>query len=680
MKAKQISSNECALIVLSFFIKKFTKQKISIEKLKDESNLSSKGLSLSELKELASSNNLEVNFFKCSADNLQKLESDEFPFATIIRENNFNHMVILHKIRKGKVYFYDPKKGDVKMKLEDFEIIYQNVVLEFKLNKDFQKIAPKQKAQKSKVKLSFLSTKISVFYFCVLMIDFLVTLGIAYANKLFFGILIEKSMLYLALSLFLILFWFILFNAYLKSFITKKLYQYSFNQFCLAKKESFLNLFTLNNKRFQKYDELEIYQRMQNYEFFIFYKLTFKSDVLADFLSFVISGVIFYLTNIYLISIVVIYCIFSLIICFFIKTNYDQNYRQIINNKLKEGNDFNNLSFSFKVNNDPILNETLLKKWLNQNNNSYKIVSNFYSNNINYGSIEGFLSIIAPIFILLIGAILTWHNKLSKTELIFFLTGASLFIKPVKNVTSHLQTYKKYKDCLEVLRIFEHNSKDIDEKNKSSLVFEQRIENIKISYLGYKFSSYKKLNIDNLIIDQKCIFEGNNGCGKTTLSKILSGVNDFDEGEILINNQIVRPFENNLVKQKIALIDSNEQKMSISLTQYLSVDNLNQFHSLLKETKLDILLSKVGIYDFETTMINELSKGQLQFVKLLKLFIFEYDVIIFDEAFENLSIEIFQIFQKYFQILLASKIVVEISHNQRYIFPSSKRITINGIK
>ncbi|QIW62414.1 ATP-binding cassette domain-containing protein [Mycoplasmopsis gallinacea] len=175
-------------------------------------------------------------------------------------------------------------------------------------------------------------------------------------------------------------------------------------------------------------------------------------------------------------------------------------------------------------------------------------------------------------------------------------------------------------------------------------------------------------------------FEGNNGCGKTTLSKILSGVNDFDEGEILINNQIVRPFENNLIKQKIALIDSNEQKMSISLAQYLSIANLNQFHSLLKETKLDVLLSKVGIYDFETTMINELSKGQLQFVKLLKLFIFEYDVIIFDEAFENLSTEIFQIFQKYFQILLASKMVIEISHNQRYIFPSSKRITINGIK
>ena len=64
---------------------------------------------------------------------------------------------------------------------------------------------------------------------------------------------------------------------------------------------------------------------------------------------------------------------------------------------------------------------------------------------------------------------------------------------------------------------------------------------IEISNICKSFGNKRVLNNFSLKIEDKCIvgIYGKNGCGKSTLSRILSGSLKPDEGKIFINNSEV---------------------------------------------------------------------------------------------------------------------------------------------
>ncbi|UWV83028.1 hypothetical protein [Mycoplasmopsis cynos] len=68
----------------------------------------------------------------------------------------------------------------------------------------------------------------------------------------------------------------------------------------------------------------------------------------------------------------------------------------------------------------------------------------------------------------------------------------------------------------------------------------------------------------------------------------------------------------------------------------------------------------------------------IAFVKILKLLIYDFDVVILDEAFENISIEVFKMLKQHLNQYLKDKIVIEISHNNKYIFDSGKEVYLNA--
>ncbi|UWV92027.1 hypothetical protein [Mycoplasmopsis cynos] len=51
---------------------------------------------------------------------------------------------------------------------------------------------------------------------------------------------------------------------------------------------------------------------------------------------------------------------------------------------------------------------------------------------------------------------------------------------------------------------------------------------------------------------------------------------------------------------------------------------------------------------------------------------------ILDEAFENISIEVFKMLKQHLNQYLKDKIVIEIAHNNKYIFDSGKEVYLNA--
>ena len=137
---------------------------------------------------------------------------------------------------------------------------------------------------------------------------------------------------------------------------------------------------------------------------------------------------------------------------------------------------------------------------------------------------------------------------------------------------------------------------------------------------------------------------GENGAGKSTLMKVLSGVHQMDEGEILMEGKSVK-IENPLASQLMGI--------SIIYQELSVLDNMNIAENIFlgrerrtgkvfadKKTmhaEAKRLLDEVGL-DVDThTMAGELSTAQKQMIEVAKALSFNSKIIIMDEPTSSLT-------------------------------------------
>ena len=137
---------------------------------------------------------------------------------------------------------------------------------------------------------------------------------------------------------------------------------------------------------------------------------------------------------------------------------------------------------------------------------------------------------------------------------------------------------------------------------------------------------------------------GENGAGKSTLMKVLSGVHQMDEGEILMEGKSVK-IENPLASQLMGI--------SIIYQELSVLDNMNIAENIFlgrekrsgrvfvdKKTmhaEARRLLDEVGL-DVDTyTMAGELSTAQKQMIEVAKALSFNSKIIIMDEPTSSLT-------------------------------------------
>ena len=131
---------------------------------------------------------------------------------------------------------------------------------------------------------------------------------------------------------------------------------------------------------------------------------------------------------------------------------------------------------------------------------------------------------------------------------------------------------------------------------------------------------------------------GENGAGKSTLMKVLSGVHQMDEGEILMEGKPVK-IENplasqlmgiSIIYQELSVLDN----MNIAENIFLGREKRNGRVFVDKKTmhaEARRLLDEVGL-DVDThTMAGELSTAQKQMIEVAKALSFNSKIIIMDE-------------------------------------------------
>ncbi len=133
---------------------------------------------------------------------------------------------------------------------------------------------------------------------------------------------------------------------------------------------------------------------------------------------------------------------------------------------------------------------------------------------------------------------------------------------------------------------------------------------------------------------------GPSGCGKTTLLRLIAGFEKPNRGLIKKNGQIIS--KNNY------LLTPERRKIGMVFQDYALFPHLNVWDNVcfgIKKKKQSIdravwLLSLLGIYEFKNRYPHELSGGQSQRVALARALAPGTSLVLLDEPFASLDVEV----------------------------------------
>jgi ABC-type sulfate/molybdate transport systems ATPase subunit len=132
---------------------------------------------------------------------------------------------------------------------------------------------------------------------------------------------------------------------------------------------------------------------------------------------------------------------------------------------------------------------------------------------------------------------------------------------------------------------------------------------------------------------------GESGCGKSTLLKLIYGLYDLDEGQILWNDTEVLGPKYNLIP---GMDFMKYLAQDFDLMPFITVsENVGKYLSNIypekKKERIAELLEIVEMMDFANVKAKNLSGGQMQRVALARVLALEPEVLLLDEPFSHID-------------------------------------------
>ena len=156
--------------------------------------------------------------------------------------------------------------------------------------------------------------------------------------------------------------------------------------------------------------------------------------------------------------------------------------------------------------------------------------------------------------------------------------------------------------------------------------------------------SYDKKNniIKNLSLDIKngeiFGFLGSNGAGKTTTIKMITGILDIDEGDILINNKSIKLNSIEAKKSFGYVPDNPDIFLNLKGIEYLNfIADMYEVNQQQRKQKIEELGKLFEIYEVLNEKIKNYSHGMRQKIIIIGSLLHEPENWIIDEQFTGLD-------------------------------------------
>jgi ATP-binding cassette subfamily B protein len=162
----------------------------------------------------------------------------------------------------------------------------------------------------------------------------------------------------------------------------------------------------------------------------------------------------------------------------------------------------------------------------------------------------------------------------------------------------YLKDLTKFSELEEVKTIIESNSEETI--NFESLEF----NNVSFKYPGSDNYILKGISF-KLENGRHYAFVGVNGAGKSTITKLLTGLYDDFEGEIYINSKSIRTYSQRQLKAFFSVVYQDFAKYYISMRDNIKIGSINSINA----EELDLQIKEAIDYIGLTKVVDKLPKG-----------------------------------------------------------------------
>ena len=615
---------------------------VPLNKLRELTHTNKDGVSAYNIKAAA-----EQIGFKVCGIRTNDLNNIPLPVIAHVVINNFNHYIVIYKINNNEIVIGDPKDGLKKMKLKDFNKIFDNIVLLFKLKKKLPLYKKSISFQKFIINILLKYKKRIIISFFLSMLITLISLFTSFELELISNknsFLFNFMILFFLLSLFKNILIFVRNKTLFK--IQKELES---NLTC----DIYKKIITLPYEYFKNRTTGEVISRLNDLNILI-------ESILKIILTFFID-ILFLLSSLFIllfINLEIFIICFSIIILYFLINLIFSRFILLKIKQLKEDESSLNSYLYESINNFETIkgltieNSIIKKHNIEKNKLDYhKYKLNNMLNDLNF--ISNLLKDIGLLLLLFVGAILVLNNIL-KIEQLFTISLLYLYlISPLESIVELIKNIKESKISYERINDILFDEDSIITKNKL------KFKKIKIKKLCFDYYGNKKV-LNNIILKlnkKRILILGKSGSGKSTLLKLLKKYYQVPDNKIFIDNIDIN---------KISKKELNEIKY-VSQNENLFTDTLYNNILLFRNKKIDKIMNLTSIEN-RNKIIEEngynLSGGERQKIIISRSLLDDFKILILDEAFSQMDVNLERkILKRLFKKYHDKKIIV-VSHRK----------------
>ena len=200
----------------------------------------------------------------------------------------------------------------------------------------------------------------------------------------------------------------------------------------------------------------------------------------------------------------------------------------------------------------------------------------------------------------------------------------------------------------------------------------------------YATDDFKQTALDNVSITFKknefVSILGPSGSGKTTLLNIIGGLDEYTDGDLIINNVSTKKYKDTdwdsyrnhsigFVFQSYNLIPHQSILQNVELALTLSGVNKQERRKRAKEA-----LEKVGLTDHMNKRPNQMSGGQMQRVAIARALVNNPDIVLADEPTGALDSKTSEQIMELLKEVAKDRLVIMVTHNAEIAKKYSTRI------
>lgn len=174
---------------------------------------------------------------------------------------------------------------------------------------------------------------------------------------------------------------------------------------------------------------------------------------------------------------------------------------------------------------------------------------------------------------------------------------------------------------------------------------------------------------------------GPSGCGKSTLLRCLNGLEEIQEGEVLLDDQVVNPNKKNLSKnrEKIGMVfQSYDLFPHLTILQNVTLAPIKVKKRNRREVEKEALelLECVGLRSKKDDYPRQLSGGQKQRVAIVRALIMHPEVLLLDEITAALDPEMVrEVLDVVLDLAKEGRTMVIVTHEMQFAKAVADRVT-----